>query len=264
MGSANQITSATDTIRLNLAPMPLISIITAAHNARLDFLQELWQSILTSAPESWDFEWCLQEDGEAHDLKDNLPDDPRIRYATNNLYVGAAATRNVALSRATGEWFVNMDYDDFYTSSGLTLLTRLIEEFPKSTWIAGRAHDYDDDTQQAIEFPNYFPDGAIGAEQFMQVWDESGLLFPYVPGGAGMRKELALALGGYTASPLAEDTSLFAAAAQLGSGAYTTEAVFHYRRWSGQTSAFPRALGWNRFEHQRIAAIRAVGLKIQH
>jgi glycosyltransferase involved in cell wall biosynthesis len=245
--------------------MPLISIVTATLHPRDDFLLQAWQSILASTPTNWDFEWCLQEDGELPTLHGNLPfDDPRIRYAANNIQAGAAATRNAAIARAKGKWILNLDSDDYYTASGLSLLTELIDTHPGCVWIAGRAHDYLDEEHRLIEFPNYLPDGRIESKQFLELWQESDLIFPYVPGGAGVRADVLRAIGGYPALPFGEDVSMLGAVAALGPGAHTTQPVFHYRRWRGQTTQQDSVKLWHRQdeEHQRIAAMKKVGLRI--
>jgi glycosyltransferase involved in cell wall biosynthesis len=245
--------------------MPLLSIITATLHPRDDFLLQAWESILASAPTNWDFEWLLQEDGDAPTLIGNLPvNDPRIKYAANNIHAGAAATRNAAIARAEGEWIFNLDSDDYYTADGLSGLTRLVDEHPDCIWVSGRAHDYLDKEHQLIEFPNYLPDGRIESEQFLELWKQSGLIFPYVPGCAGVRADMLHALGGYPALPFGEDVSLLGAVAALGPGAYTSTPIYHYRRWSGQSTQQKAVKLWHRHdeEHQRIAAIRRVGLRI--
>jgi glycosyltransferase involved in cell wall biosynthesis len=245
--------------------MPLLTVVTAALRPRPEHVQQAWESIVTSAPADWDLEWCFQHDGEGSQPPEFLPEDERVRYEANGVDAGAAATRNAALARAKGDWFVNLDSDDFYTSQGLTALTALVDAHPCAVWIAARAHDIHEEgqDQELVEFPDYLPEGLISPQEFRSCWDASGLTFPFHPAGAGMRTDAARALGGYAATPFGEDLALFAAAAELAPGAYTSTPAFHYRRWSGQTTRKRDVELWPHipFAHQRIAAIRTSGLR---
>lgn len=244
--------------------MPLVSIVTATYRPSITFLLQAWESICKSAPANWDFEWCLQEDGSKPLLLDHLPDDFRIRYAQNTLRAGAAATRNAAIARANGEWIFNLDSDDYYTDQGLATLLALIDDYPSSIWVAGRAHDIYENENRLVSFPNYLPSGRVDSETFLDSWKTSELVFPIHPAGAGLRSDVMRMLGGYPALPVGEDVSLFAAATQLGPGAYSSSPVFVYRRWDGQTTKQLLSANWQRtnIEYQRIAAMKQLDLRM--
>src|SRR5207237_500762 len=127
------------------------TVITATLRPKEEFVMQAWKSIVASAPKTWEFEWCIQEDGEGPYLRELLPDDERIRYEANHIPAGVGATRNAAIRRARGEWFLNIDGDDFYTHNGFALLTEMIDNHPTAIWVGGRAHDYLHERGEIIE-----------------------------------------------------------------------------------------------------------------
>lgn len=244
--------------------MPLISVITATLRPNEEFVLQAWKSILASAPTNWEFEWCIQEDGKDPSLRDALPADERIRYDAHSVQAGVAASRNLAMARSRGDWIVNLDGDDYYTERGLTVLTDLINTHDDIIWIGARAHDYVQATGEVIGFPNYLPDGHITADEFERYRRKAEPTFPLHVAGAGFRRDVALTLGGYFASPFGQDVALFFAITQLGNGAYTSEPAFFYRRWNGQSTRQEAHTIWGdrRFEIQRVEAMRKLNLRI--
>lgn len=110
-----------------------VSIITAAYGPKADYLDEAMRSVLAqNMPNGWEFEWIVQEDGTDPQLADTFANVPNIRYAANHAQVGTAATRNLALSRATGELVQVLDHDDILfptpseRSSGVLTTNRIL------------------------------------------------------------------------------------------------------------------------------------------
>lgn len=242
--------------------MPLLSVITAAYQPKRDYLLQAWESLVNSQHlGDWEWEWCIQEDGLKPDAREWLPPDERIHYEANTVHVGAAATRNAALARARGTWIMNLDCDDWLLPEGMATLIAGWVANPGVIWAAGRAHDYIDTEQQLVEFPNYLPDGLITSSVFMDSF-EKHQLNPVHFAGAAMDANVMRALGGYFASPVGEDVALWFAAVHLGQGVYTSDPVFVYRQWDGQSTKGRTCLDWTQYDviGQRIEAMRAIGL----
>jgi glycosyltransferase involved in cell wall biosynthesis len=88
----------------------LVSILTPTHN-RPDWLQFTLQSLITQTYENW--ECILVNDAgiSVQNVVDNF-NDKRIKYFENSINLDLAGTRNVALSKASGDWFIMLDDDD--------------------------------------------------------------------------------------------------------------------------------------------------------
>lgn len=218
--------------------MPLVSVLTPtqAHNA--DHLDETWASLRDQRlPAGWEWEWVVQEDGAAPELRERLPADERIHYAALGVQAGAPATRNAALVRARGDLVGAMDHDDCYTETGLTDLVRALD-VDGAGWACGRARLLQPDGLHTWEKPDVLPPGrvapgAIGA-YYLATND-----WPFPAAFVLYRRQALLALGGWPALPSSDDAGLLLAYSHHHAGVWLDRAVAVYRRWDRQKSVQP-------------------------
>ena len=88
----------------------LVSILTPTYN-RPDWLPITLQSLQAQTYDNWE---CLVVNDAGMDVGHIIKqfDDPRIKYFTNTTNLDLAGTRNVATSKASGDWFIMLDDDD--------------------------------------------------------------------------------------------------------------------------------------------------------
>lgn len=91
---------------------PLLSFIVLSYNYR-DYIQTTLRSILEQTVQ--DFEVVVVDDCSTDDSREVVQSftDPRIRLLANPHNLGGAASYNVAVQAARGEWLVNLDADDW-------------------------------------------------------------------------------------------------------------------------------------------------------
>jgi len=88
----------------------LVSILTPTYN-RPGWLQITLQSLVSQTYKNWE---CLviNDAGESVQHVIDTFNDSRIKYYENETNLDLAATRNVATSKASGDWFIMLDDDD--------------------------------------------------------------------------------------------------------------------------------------------------------
>lgn len=244
-------------------PVKKLSIITAAYAPLADYFDETIASVLSqSIPEGWDFEWLIQEDGEAPGLAGKLETLPHVSYAANRAHTGIAATRNLALTRATGDVVQVLDHDDILLPGAWMHLLPKFED-PGIHWAVGQADDYlPDGTRRGYESALPFGEIAAGTVNDWAIQHDGN--WPIHCAGLYLRTELVRALGGWGGAPVDDDVIMFAALSELVNG-YNDEAVtwlyrVHDRQTSKSATWRERSSDGRRIALQRIEAIRAVGL----
>lgn len=95
--------------------MPRVSVITPAYNAAA-YLEETVESVQNQTFTDWEMlivDDCSQDD--TYSLAKKLSDkDARIRVFKNEKNIGVAASRNVALDAALGDYIAFLDSDDLW------------------------------------------------------------------------------------------------------------------------------------------------------
>ena len=93
---------------------PSVSIITPTYNRRKFFKLSIRNFQMTDYPKD-KIEWIIIDDGK-EDIQDLLPNDERIKYTKldNEEPLKVGTKRNIACEKATGEFIVCMDDDDYY------------------------------------------------------------------------------------------------------------------------------------------------------
>lgn len=246
--------------------MPLLSVLTAVHAGRRDLLAEAGDSLADQAlPTGWEVEWIVQEDGPEPHLESVAKKFDFAHYEAHGESVGAATTRNLALTRASGELLYSLDSDDLLLPGALSVAIQAFDLYPQIHWVSAQADDLLPDSTR-VPFPPLIPPGYVEARA-VSAFIETNDMVPIACPGLTLRTATARALGGWAANPRWEDTALFVAIAELTPGYITPEITWLYRQHDGQAT---RQAIWPTLKaelwimiHQRIAALRALGLRIE-
>ncbi len=190
----------------------LVSVITPVYPPADAYLPEAYQSLVAQRlPDGWDWEWLVQEDGEACSVKELVPDDdPRIRLGIGR-HGGPSVARNLALARARGSLVKVLDADDMLC----------IDLLPDGS-TAGFEYDP--------------PEGRLAGTDVLRHWREHDYRASVHPATLCIRRAHLLALGGWMALPASEDTGLLISLSVISSGYFISEAGLYYRKWPGQTT----------------------------
>ena len=122
--------------------MPVVSVLTAATADRADLVAEAGESLAAQRlPDDWRLEWIVQEDAVDAGLADLVGKFEFARHAVNGERLGAATTRNIGLTRVTGELVHVLDSDDLVLPDGLATAIAAFAEHPDLHWVVGQADD---------------------------------------------------------------------------------------------------------------------------
>ncbi len=238
--------------------MPTVSVITAAYGPSAHHLVETARAVRAQRlPAGWSLEWLVQEDGEAPCLS-HLFTDGHARYAHNGTRLGIAATRNLALARATGRLVQNLDHDDVLLPHALATLIRRFEEHPIH-WAVAAADDLlEDGTRRP--WTSDFPFGLIPAGEVNRWAERHRGNWPVHGGGLMVRTDTLRALGGWTGIPVDDDLAALVAISELTDGWHDDTVTWLYRKHPHQTT---RNRHYPGLEHtgRRIALQRAKALR---
>jgi glycosyltransferase involved in cell wall biosynthesis len=247
--------------------MPLLSVITAVHAGRAEFLPATGESLAAQQlPRGWEVEWMLQEDGDDPHLADVAATFPQARYQANGEQRGIADTRNLALSRARGELVRTLDSDDLLLPGALARTIGVVEANPSVHWVATRPEYWMRDDSRLVYYL-LLPEGMV----------QPGVVGDYLRthrrcpihcAGLTMRTTTVRALGGWAANPRVEDIELLAGMSELVPGYLEAEVGWIYRMHDGQTvheSRWANNLVGTSYlmVHNRIEAIRALRIGVR-
>jgi glycosyltransferase involved in cell wall biosynthesis len=109
------------------------SIVTPLYEAKLPFLQEAAQSILTQSYSNW--EWIIVDDGSSVNapinyLRELAKEDERIRVFSSDKNGGISTTTNLCIEKSTGEWIVFFDQDDLLHRCALSIINGEVQRNP--------------------------------------------------------------------------------------------------------------------------------------
>ncbi len=217
--------------------MPLISIITPIYMPDAGMLEQAYTSLSSQElPARWCFEWLVQEDGRTRIAEEILPvADGRIVHG-NDRHGGVAISRNLALSKARGELVKNLDQDDVLTPGVLARDIANVTGNEAVGWSTSRALDLMPDGT-TVGFDKEPPHGILEPGVVLDHWRRNSFRAPVHPTTICIRRDLALALGGWMAVPGSDDTGLLIAASVVAAGYFDSEVGLLYRKWPGQVSA---------------------------
>ncbi|MDQ3406203.1 MAG: glycosyltransferase [Actinomycetota bacterium] len=242
-----------------------ISIITAAYAPLAEYFAETIESVTRQElPDGWELEWLVQEDGEVPSLAGAVAGIPFIKYAANKAPTGIAATRNLALTRATGDVVQVLDHDDLLLPGALKTLLPLFDD-PKCHWAVGQADDLMPDGSRR-QYESALPFGQVPAG-VVNTWAmEHDGNWPIHCAGLLLRTSLVRAFGGWGGTPVDDDVIMFSALSECVDGHNSPDTTWLYRIHSRQTHKSAkwreRSSDGRRIALQRVEAIRAVGLSV--
>ncbi|UVS78385.1 glycosyltransferase [Actinokineospora sp. UTMC 2448] len=243
----------------------LISVITPAYAPLAEYFSQTIDSVLSQRlPEGWDIEWLVQEDGETPRLEAQLAGKRRVRYSANRAHTGIAATRNLALTRARGEFVQILDHDDVLLPDAFTKVLTAFEDDTVG-WAVGQADDLlPDGTRRQYE--SALPFGKVRAGVVNDWAIEHGGNWPIHCAGLLMRTQLVRAFGGWGGSPVDDDIIMFSAISECVDGVNFPETTWLYRVHDRQTHKSAqwreRSRDGRQIALQRVEAIRAVGISV--
>lgn len=238
--------------------MPVISVLTPAHPGRARFVREAGESLAQQQlPDGWTLEWILQEDAAEEELANVAAEFPFARHDLNGEHLGIAITRNLALTRASGELVHVLDSDDRLLPGALAVAITAFTAHEDIHWVAAQAHDLLPDGSlrsfDPLIEPGYLKAGAVN-DYVLNHLDDHGMgRWPFHHGCMTMRADTVRALGGWAAIPRSEDGLLLAALCEVTPGYFTPEVTWLVRQHDARTS---RADDWHRLLPQSMAMIR--------
>lgn len=243
--------------------MPTISVITAAYGPSARYLPETARGVRAQRlPPGWSLEWIVQEDGAEPSLAESVGAD--ARYGSNGTRLGIAATRNLALARATGELVQNLDHDDVLLPHALATLIARFEQHPVHWAIAAADDLHPDGTRHP--WPPDLPHGLIAAGEVNRWAERHRGNWPVHGGGLAARTETLRAVGGWTGIPVDDELAALTALSELAPGWHDHTVTWLYRKHPDQTTSRPLYPGLEhtgrRIALQRAKALRNTGFRI--
>jgi len=151
---------------------PLLSFIVLSYNYE-NFIEQTLRSILRQTVQ--DFEIVVVDDSSVDRSCEIILgiNDPRIRLIVNDRNLGGAASYNVAVRAARGEWLVNLDADDWIAPEKTARQLKAVKSDPSldivGTWVNvvgadGKRHPFAETIEQHInaDYPLNLIDTWIG------------------------------------------------------------------------------------------------------
>ncbi|RZT81195.1 glycosyl transferase family 2 [Micromonospora violae] len=214
----------------------LVSVITPVHAPSIEYLAGAYESLAKQEmPDGWDWEWLVQEDGQAAALVDALPHDPRISLGTGRPG-GPGVARTLALARVSGQLIKVLDADDQLTPGALARDIVAFDAHPQIGWTTSRVLDLLPDGSTA-GWDKDPAGGLIDRGSVLSFWRANDYRASVHPATLCLRRDLVFALGGWMALPASEDTGLLLAANAVSAGYFTREYGLLYRKWPGQVTS---------------------------
>ena len=119
--------------------MPKVSVLTPLYRPPEDYLREMMESVLHQTFS--DFEFILLNDCPEDTATDEIVasyGDERIVYLKNETNLGIAASRNLLIEKAKGEYLAVVDHDDVSLETRLQKEVKFLDEHPNcgvvSSW----------------------------------------------------------------------------------------------------------------------------------
>jgi len=211
----------------------VISVVTPAYKPVPDHLRAAYESLQTQTmPPGWTWQWVVQEDGESREVARILPEDARVSVGSGRR-AGEPTTRNLCLSRATGELIKVLDADDQLRPGALARDVQVLCEHPDIGWTTARVLDLLPDGS-TVSFDKDPDEGYIRCGEVLRHWRQNNYRAQVHPATLCIRRNLVLALGGWMALPASGDTGLLLAANSISPGYFIAETGLLYRKWPGQ------------------------------
>lgn len=212
----------------------VISVITPVHPPSVPHLVDAYESLASQEmPAGWAWQWVVQEDGRIGAASAVLPEDPRISADTGRKG-GAGTTRNMALARAEGSLVRVLDADDRLTPGALAREIEVFTRSPNVGWTTASVLDLLPDGSTVGWERADPPEGQFTRTHILNYFQQNNYRLPVHPATLCIRRQLVLALGGWTALPGGEDTGLLLGASVIADGYFIGEPGLLYRRHPDQ------------------------------
>jgi glycosyltransferase involved in cell wall biosynthesis len=218
----------------------IVSVITPVSPMAASYLPEAYESLVAQElPDGWDWEWLLQEDGEAGSVQKLVPEnDLRIRFGIGRAG-GPSVARNLALARARGSLVKVLDADDMLCPGTIDRDIQILSEYSDVTWTTSRVIDLLPDGS-TMGFDYDPPEGRLIGTDVLDHWRDHDYRASVHPATLCVRREYLLALGGWMALPASGDTGLLISLSVVSNGYFVSEAGLYYRKWPGQKTGQAR------------------------
>ena len=218
--------------------MHIITIVTPAYRPDREHLLAAYDSIWRQEmPTGWELQWVVQEDGTDGEVAKILPADPRVSVGGGR-HSGETSTRNLCLSRASGELIKVLDADDMLTPGTLARDISVLDANPDVGWTTSRVLDLLPDGS-TVGFDQDPPAGRLERGTVLAHWRAHNFRASVHPATLCLRRELVMALGGWMALPGSGDTGLLLAANAITPGWFNAETGLLYRKHPAQMTSQP-------------------------
>lgn len=172
---------------------------------------------------AWRLEWVIVIDGPGNVVAPDGMD----RLIHLPLHAGIAAARNVALAHTGCEWVYPLDADDLIDADGLRAVVDKVGS--RCAWVAtNRLRTDGTRTAHWRDQPHEWPHGALP-----DYWQSP---FIFHPGSLLVRRQAALAVGGWPALPSNEGVAFALGLGAKYAGRFRPEVVTLERDWEGQAN----------------------------
>ncbi len=214
--------------------MSLLSLLTPVSADRFEFIAQAQGSLAAQRlPSGWDWEWVLQVDA-----LDAVPPvdrtDLRVRVG-HGPRGGPSVARNLGLARAAGTLVRNLDADDELLPGALARDVATLDADPTLAWVTSLALDLGGDDGDRP----HPPAGRLARGSVRRWVGEREWALPVHPTTLCARREVLIALGGWTALPSGGDTALLLALDAVSDGYFLDQPSVRYRKHPGQLTARP-------------------------
>jgi glycosyltransferase involved in cell wall biosynthesis len=232
------------------------------HPPSVPYLADAYESLASQEmPAGWAWQWVVQEDGRTGAASAVLPKDPRISAGTGRKG-GAGTTRNMALARAEGSLVRVLDADDRLTPGALAREIEAFTRSPSLGWTTASALDLLPDGSTIGRAHADPPEGRLTRTFVLSYFQQHNYRLPIHPATLCIRRELALALGGWMALPAGEDTGLLLAASVTADGYFIGTPGLLYRKHLDQITGqadWTKPSEW--LPRMRLIEARALALR---
>lgn len=210
-----------------------ISIVTPAYKPVAEYLTAAYDSLCTQMmPHGWQWQWVVQEDGQTGEVARILPGDDERLNVSGGRWSGEPTTRNMCLSRTTGELVKVLDADDQLTPGTLAREIAILTTQPDIGWTTCRVLDLlPNGSTAGFDDPEH---GPIELGEVLDHWKNHDYRASVHPATLCIRTDLVLALGGWMALAGSGDTGLLLAANAISRGYFISDVGLLYRKWQGQ------------------------------
>lgn len=214
-----------------------ISVVTPVHAPSIPYLADAYESLRSQElPDGWTWEWLVQEDGRTGKVAAALPADPRVLVASGK-QGGPGVARNMAMARSDAALLRVLDADDQLTPGALAREIDALVSQPGVGWTTSSVLDLMPDGSTVGWQHADPPGGKLRRTGVLDYFQQNNYRLPVHPATLCIRRELALALGGWMALPGGEDTGLLLAASVVADGYFIAEPGLLYRKHPDQITA---------------------------